>query len=397
MKLAVYAIAKNESENVERWFESVMDADEIVVLDTGSTDDTFEKLEALGVNVSRGHLDPFRFDVARNAALNKVGNVDYVMFLDFDEVLEPGAIHEIKKSLKGHSMYSMDLVFTQNADGSPAIWYPREAIHRRMEFFWQYPVHEVLTSYSKTYSHEHLDIKVYHVPDVEKDRTSYVNLLEMGVAENPDDPRCMQYLGREYFYEGRWLDAIMWLRKHIEVETHGPFRSESATYISQCYIAMEDKLESALDEAETWALRAIAEFNSAREPYCELASLYFSCGQYECAIGMLRSALRILKQPEVNMIHNSMYYGSWPHHLLAASYFNMGDLEKAKEEILVAIQMTPEGNINGSMLSDITKILGIDNVNQFIEDRNDTPSGSGDIPKEVSGGSESLSGKVSQE
>ena len=40
MKVCVYAICKNESQFVERWMASMGEADAVVVLDTGSTDDT---------------------------------------------------------------------------------------------------------------------------------------------------------------------------------------------------------------------------------------------------------------------------------------------------------------------------------------------------------------------
>lgn len=37
-KICVYAIAKNEEQFVDRWVDSMSEADVIVVLDTGSTD-----------------------------------------------------------------------------------------------------------------------------------------------------------------------------------------------------------------------------------------------------------------------------------------------------------------------------------------------------------------------
>ena len=40
MKIAVYAISKNESKFAERWMKSMREADEVYVLDTGSDDDT---------------------------------------------------------------------------------------------------------------------------------------------------------------------------------------------------------------------------------------------------------------------------------------------------------------------------------------------------------------------
>ena len=48
MKISVYAISKNESKFVDRWMDSMSEADEIVVLDTGSEDDTVEKLDVSG-------------------------------------------------------------------------------------------------------------------------------------------------------------------------------------------------------------------------------------------------------------------------------------------------------------------------------------------------------------
>ena len=52
MKVAVYAIAKNEAKNVRDWYNSMCEADEICVLDTGSTDGTPELLRALGCKVA---------------------------------------------------------------------------------------------------------------------------------------------------------------------------------------------------------------------------------------------------------------------------------------------------------------------------------------------------------
>ena len=44
-KICVYAIAKNEEKFVERWVNSMKEADEIYVLDTGSSDNTVKKLQ----------------------------------------------------------------------------------------------------------------------------------------------------------------------------------------------------------------------------------------------------------------------------------------------------------------------------------------------------------------
>lgn len=52
VKIAVYAISKNEEKFVERWVNSMNEADEIYVADTGSTDNTVELLKQKGVIVT---------------------------------------------------------------------------------------------------------------------------------------------------------------------------------------------------------------------------------------------------------------------------------------------------------------------------------------------------------
>ena len=51
MYVVVYAICKNESQFVERWMNPMSEADKIVVLDTGSSDDTVNRLRSKGAYV----------------------------------------------------------------------------------------------------------------------------------------------------------------------------------------------------------------------------------------------------------------------------------------------------------------------------------------------------------
>ena len=90
-KISIYAITKNESKFVERWYNSMKEADEIVVLDTGSTDDTVEKLRALGVKVEVKIIEPWDFAVARNEAMKLVSSdCNILVSTDLDEIFEPG-------------------------------------------------------------------------------------------------------------------------------------------------------------------------------------------------------------------------------------------------------------------------------------------------------------------
>ena len=90
MRIAVYAICKNESQFVDRWMDSMSEADQVVVLDTGSTDDTVERLKKRGAQVTVELISPWRFDVARNRSLDLVSeDTDICVCTDLDEVFYP--------------------------------------------------------------------------------------------------------------------------------------------------------------------------------------------------------------------------------------------------------------------------------------------------------------------
>src|SRR5712664_1669376 len=91
LKIAVYTIALNEAAHAERWAISAVAADYRIVADTGSTDDTVERLTKAGVTVHRIAVRPWRFDVARNAAMALIpDDVDVCCTMDMDRFLEPG-------------------------------------------------------------------------------------------------------------------------------------------------------------------------------------------------------------------------------------------------------------------------------------------------------------------
>ena len=147
-KICVYAICKNEIKFVDRWLESMSEADYIVVLDTGSTDGTYEKLKAAPrVKVEQMIIDPWRFDVARNESMKLVpADASCLVCTDLDEVFESGWT-DILRRVWGEGEYLDACVYTyvwsHDAQGRPerTSWYSK--IHNR-NWEWRYPVHETV-------------------------------------------------------------------------------------------------------------------------------------------------------------------------------------------------------------------------------------------------------------
>ncbi len=101
MKVAIYTIALNEEQHVERWYESSKEADYHIIADTGSSDNTVKRATDLGITVVKIGISPFRFDDARNASLAAVPlDADICISMDMDELLLPGWREELEKGFK---------------------------------------------------------------------------------------------------------------------------------------------------------------------------------------------------------------------------------------------------------------------------------------------------------
>jgi glycosyltransferase involved in cell wall biosynthesis len=100
--LSVAMIAMNEEANLPRTLESVRWADEIVIVDSGSTDRTLEIADSFGARTSyhpiSGHGEQ------KNIALDLCTS-DWILLLDADEVLTPGLQDEIRRVLNGEPEY----------------------------------------------------------------------------------------------------------------------------------------------------------------------------------------------------------------------------------------------------------------------------------------------------
>ncbi len=94
--ISLCMIVKNEEKNLPRCLESVRGlVDEIVVLDTGSEDNTVSVAESFGAKVY--HMPwPGSFSAARNESLKKAGG-NWILYLDADEALDPNGCRGLHK------------------------------------------------------------------------------------------------------------------------------------------------------------------------------------------------------------------------------------------------------------------------------------------------------------
>ena len=340
-KIIVYAISKNEEKFVERWVNSMKEADEIYVLDTGSEDNTVEKLEELGVKVKQEIIDPWRFDVARNHSLELVPEeCDICVCTDLDEVFEKGwrkELEEIWNPEISRVKYNYNWSFDEN--DNPAVNFYIDKIHKRNEYKWTHPVHEVLTYTGERVENfvTNSNITLNHYPDKTKSRSSYLPLLELSVKEEPEDDRNVHYLGREYMYYGKWNECIDTLIYHLKLKTATwkDERSASMRFIARSYQQL-----NRIDEARMWLDKAIIETPYLRDPFVERAILEYKQKNWNEVEKYCKEALKIVKHEKTYI--NEVF--SWDHtifDLLSISKFYQNDLEAALYYSNKAVEMSP--------------------------------------------------------
>ena len=146
MKICVYAISKNEEKFVKRWTESMKEADEIYVLDTGSTDKTVDLLKENDVHVVKKEINPWRFDVARNESLQLLPkDTDICVCTDLDEVFQKGwreKLEEVWQKNTTRIKYTYNWKLDEN--NNPLVSFYTEKIHKLSGYKWKNPVHEIL-------------------------------------------------------------------------------------------------------------------------------------------------------------------------------------------------------------------------------------------------------------
>lgn len=334
----VYAICKNESKFVDRWMDSMSEADGVVVVDTGSTDDTVEKLRARGAVVHEETFTPWRFDVPRNVSLGLVpDDADICVCTDLDEVFHPGWRAHLEASWtpntdQGEYFYTWEY----HADGSPKKQYIREKIHTRKHFKWVHPVHEVLEYSGKTPKRTKFlaNVILDHHPDLSKPRSQYLPLLELAAKENPQDDRTMFWLGREYFFYKKLDDAIKTLEFHLSLK--GARWSEERA-ASMRYIALSYKEQGKMGKAKQWLYRSAAECPTIREAFYELVELNYQLQDYPAMYAFGLEALKIKDQSGSYLMETKC----WDYRLedyVGIAAFHLGLYEEALKHATNAYQ-----------------------------------------------------------
>lgn len=333
MKIAVYAIAKNEEKFVKRFCETAQLADVIVIADTGSTDRTVEIARECGAQVHEIFIDPWRFDKARDASLALVPkDVDVCLSLDLDELLLPGWREEIER------LWDKDTTQMQyRFDGGNGLVFYHTKIHSRKWFHWTYPCHEYLKADVRMPAKMvHTDkTLIRHSPDDTKSRGQYLDILEMAVKEDPKCHRSAFYYARELTYRARWEDSIAEFKRYLELPT-ATWKAERCFAMRHIGKAYEELGQDGTD----WLRRASVEEPGIREPWYELAWVYYRRRMWQECYAAAKMTVSITNKVPAHTM-NPAAWTFLAEDLVALSAYRLGLKEEAIKYGELALEMQP--------------------------------------------------------
>lgn len=299
-------ITKNESKFIARCLKSLEGLDQVIVHDTGSTDDTVRIARQLGADVSQVEISPFHFAQARNQAMMRAKN-RWILSIDADEVLRPESLGPMLGAIKNFGIAAYQIGYENRAvDGGSTMLNPRVVLFQKGKWIWKYRVHERLMSlFPPAKLGRLLECVIEHHPDPDKStrRAQNLELLKMCVQEDPEYFYASRQLGLEYILREEWKEAIPCLEVHVRQPVDpadAPFeRVASRMQLAKC-LARAGDLQRAMNEF----MKAADEAPLRREPLYWAAIELIKASLLWDAVAILQRCLQI---PPDHMPEFSLY------------------------------------------------------------------------------------------
>lgn len=327
MEISVCIIAKNEQENLPNILACAKQfADEIVVVDTGSCDNTKKIAKNFGAKVF-DFVWQNNFSDARNFSFSKASKA-YIMWLDADDFITQENIQKIKE-LKTKNinadvfMFKYAVGFDKN--NNPTFQFNRERILKKEKnFVWKGFLHEAIEIFGTI---EYCDITINHVGKKNKDPMRnlkiYRHQKKMGTKFNA---REQYYYAKELFYNGFYKKAITELKKFLAFDQKFlPNELDAILTISKCLQQMNDDKNALLFLQKNFAF-----YEPNAEICCEIAKLFTKFNQFNNALFFYKCALNCTPNLKRGDFVMPQFYGIIPLLNLTCLCFKTGDIDAAK-------------------------------------------------------------------
>ncbi len=340
ISISLCMIVKNEEEVLARCLETIKNiADEINIIDTGSTDKTVEIAKRYTNRVF--HFDwTGDFAAARNESF-KYATQDYIIYLDADDIILPEdqkKLRDLKKSLNP-SVDAVSMYYNAETDeyGNVTLKYRlNRLLKREKNFKWQGDCHNYLNVSGKIINSE---ISITHKKmnhSVGRNLAIYENRRKKGETFTARD---YFYYGNELRENGHYEEAIKSYKENISLSS-GWIEDKVYACINKadCYRYLDDK------QNELASLFESLQF--ARTPRPEISSrigFHFQRNrEFQHAIFWYELATTLEIDPNKWSFTYPAYSTWYPHLQLCVCYYNLQDFQKSFQHNELARNYRPK-------------------------------------------------------
>jgi glycosyltransferase involved in cell wall biosynthesis len=261
-------IVKDEERNLREGLAPIAKFfDEIVVIDTGSTDASAQVAQSFGAKVIR-HPWNNNFAEARNAALKQSAG-RWIFWMDADDRIDARAVQTLRKFINRGIPCGVffPLESRIGEHGSVVKNYTLRLFPNSPGISWQGAVHEQIAQSLRASGIELVncpDFTIRHLgyeksEDVIRKNLRNLKLLSVELAARPEDPYILFALAQAFLFCGqiqaaaRWLRELWRLREKVDVQSWKEVFWLAAIVLSDC--AAASNLSA---EAEDWLNQALA-------------------------------------------------------------------------------------------------------------------------------------------
>lgn len=304
IKISVCGIVKNEEKNIQKWYKYAQKyADEIIVVDTGSTDNTIKILDhaAISLYYYQWHND---FAAAKNFALDKA-NGDWVVFLDADEYFSNDSIMKVRKTIAKNQLENDDidgilcLKINIDVDSNNEISRMDDLriFRNKKNLYYQGNIHEQLFKNNEIINlKKDQQIIIYHTGYSTKLSYSKAKrnlaILLAGKYHNNEVP--WHYLADCYYGLGEFEKSIKCVKKYLEQDYY--YVQNGENNIWRNYINAMILLKKPQQEIFNIIMQAIEKFPNYADFYGFAGIFYFKLGKYRQAKKYLLQAKAIFNK-----------------------------------------------------------------------------------------------------
>lgn len=299
--ISLCMIVKNEEKNLPRALSSVRDiVDEIVVVDTGSSDRTVEIARSFGAKV---HFFEWcdDFAAARNESL-KYATKDWILVMDADEEIQEEDLKKLKLILRITDYAGFEIMIKSNCSvpGKEAINYMSRVFRNHPSIRFESKIHETTSSAIIKMGGKLGRLKnvvIYHhgygrlVRSFKKANERNLKILLEEYRRNPEDLKVLYYLGITYLGQGKLEEAKGYLTKVFNCSRE---RGIKGLLVLACVgLAQVHLAQNNFEEAIGYLEGAIAVDKHFPDAYYWLGRVFYRTGNYKESLESFKQVFQV--------------------------------------------------------------------------------------------------------